>query len=407
MRGGEAVANRYNLMEYPNNNKRYHSLDIVRGLAALSVLFSHWGGWTVGFADGTSKQIIIVLQQAFQFLFWGGGGIHPGVILFIVLSGFCIHFPQALAPNKMSRPAFWWIFALRRSVRIFPVFWVGLLLGVTSIWLMGPEYESKIGYTEGGGQIISLNLIFSIMGVSEVARLFGATALYPGNGPLSTVAVEMILYASYPLFMFVHRRYGLPALMGFGLLVYSTIVWARWLGVEPSYLHGTWFEFVIYWIIGAVSAGVYVNGAIKPKGPFRLLALIVAGGYLCYLLLTTFVHIKGLHVVITIGLALIIGGLLIILLILESKFSQRHNKIAAIMAIFGARSYSLYVVHTPVIFATLWFLITQTSLPEFSYPALTLIMVIITTELMFRFVERPSHYYARQWRQASVNKHRQ
>jgi hypothetical protein len=138
-----------------------------------------------------------------------------------------------------------------------PVFWIALFLGLISVWLIGNEYTGE------KGQVVNGDVFFSIFGIAEIARFFGVTALYPGNGPLSTVAVEMLLYASYPLFLFIHKRYGFAALMGFGLLMYSSIVWARLLSVEPSYLHGTWFEFVIYWIIGAVSAGVFAKGSIK------------------------------------------------------------------------------------------------------------------------------------------------
>jgi peptidoglycan/LPS O-acetylase OafA/YrhL len=373
--------------------KRYHSLDIVRGLAALSVLLTHWGGWTVSFADDTTSQIIGFWQKAFGFLLWGGGGIHPGVIIFIVLSGFCIHLPQAMAPDKLNKAGFWRIFILRRSSRIMPVFWIALFLGLISVWLIGTEYTGE------KGQVVNGDVFFSIFGIAEIARFFGVTALYPGNGPLSTVAVEMLLYASYPLFLFIHKRYGFAALLGFSLLMYSSIVWARLLGVEPSYLHGTWFEFVIYWIIGAVSAGVFAKGSIKNNYAVVKLALHVGVGYLCYLGLITFVQIKGFHVVTSLLLALLTGGVLISLLTLESKLSQQQTRIAAVMALLGGRSYSLYVVHTPVIFTTLWFLSAHTTLPIFSYPLLTLMVVLIATELMFRFVEQPSHQYARHWRQ--------
>lgn len=382
----------------PNNTKRYHSLDIVRGLAALSVLLSHWGSWTIGYADTTTKQIIIFYQYAFQLLLWGGGGIHPGVIIFIVLSGFCIHLPQAIKPEKLNRSEFWRLYAFRRSIRILPVFWAALLLGVISVWLMGFESTSKLAYTDENGQVINGNIFYSIAGISEIVRFFGVSALYPGNGPLSTVAVEILLYASYPFLLFFHKRYGLAALVGFGLLIYSIIVWARFLGVEPSHLHGTWFEFVIYWIVGAVSAGIYAVGATKNNSALVKLTLLVIVTYLCYLSLITFLHIKGFHVVTTVLLALLTGGMLIGILSLESKLSQRQTRITSVMALLGARSYSLYVVHTPVIFTTLWFLSVYTKLPVFSYPLVTLMVVFIVTELMFRFVEQPSHQHARHWR---------
>jgi peptidoglycan/LPS O-acetylase OafA/YrhL len=87
------------------------------------------------------------------------------------------------------------------------------------------------------------------------------------------------------------------------------------------------------------------------------------------------VHIKGFHVATTLLLALLTGGSLISLLTLESN-TQRQTNIAAAMALLGARSYSFFVVHTPVIFTMLWFLTKHTTLPVYSYALLTLIMVL-------------------------------
>jgi peptidoglycan/LPS O-acetylase OafA/YrhL len=371
--------------------QRYHTLDIVRGLAALSVLLSHWGGWTLPYASAVSTQVIVSYQNIFQILFWGGGGIHPGVIVFIVLSGFCIHLPQAIDARKLTQPEFWKVFAVRRSRRILPVYWAALLIGIVSLWVTGPAYMGE------KGQVVNSDLFFSIFGVSEIIRVFGITALYPGNGPLATVAVEMLLYASYPLFLFIHRRCGLHALIGFGLVMYFGVALARLIGIDTNRLHGTYFEFLIYWIIGAVSAGAYATQNINRSGiPLRL-GMMITAGYFLYLALITYVKVKGFHVVTTLLLAFLTGVALISLLALESQFNQKQSRITGIMAALGARSYSLYVVHTPVIFTSLWFFNTHTKLQIVSYPPLALIAVFISTEVLFRLVERPSHHYARQF----------
>jgi peptidoglycan/LPS O-acetylase OafA/YrhL len=372
--------------------QRYHCLDIVRGLAALSVLLSHWGGWTLPYGDAVTTKVIVFYQDIFQMLLWRGGGIHPGVIVFIVLSGFCIHLPQAIDAGKLVQPGFWKVFAVRRSRRILPVYWAALLIGVISIWLAGSAYMGE------KGQVVNSDLFFSILGVAEISRFFGVTALYPGNGPLGTVAVEMLLYASYPLFLLIHRRCGLRALVGFGLLMYFGVALARLIGIDANRMHGTYFEFVIYWIIGAVSAGAYATQNIDRSGISLRLWLMVTVGYFLYFVLITYVKIKGFHVVTTLLLASLTGIALISLLALENQLSQKQSGIAGIMAALGARSYSLYVVHTPVIFTSLWFFTTHTDLAIVSYPALALIAVFISTEILFRLVERPSHHYARQFK---------
>jgi peptidoglycan/LPS O-acetylase OafA/YrhL len=363
------------------------------------VLLTHWGGWTIAYADSTTEKIIVFFQYIFELLLWKGGGIHPGVIIFIVLSGFCIHLPQALMPDKLRKSGFWRLFILKRSIRILPVFWVALFLGVISVWLIGIKNFDNMTLTGGNVQIINSDMLFSILGVSEIARFFGVSALYPGNGPLTTVAVEILLYAIYPFLLFLNKRYGLVALVVFGLLMYSIIILSRFVGIESTYLHGTWFEFVIYWIIGAVSAEFYVKETIKNNIRSIKLSNIIIVTYLCYLALISFLSIKGLHVVTTLLLALLTGGLLVELVNFEEKLSPRQAKIVKIMAKLGKRSYSLYVVHTPVIFTSLWFLSSHTNVPIFSYSLAILIIVFIATELMYRFVENPTHHYARKLQQ--------
>jgi peptidoglycan/LPS O-acetylase OafA/YrhL len=379
-------------MAYSNNMKHYLSLDIIRGLTSFSVLLSHWGAWTTSFADITTQKIITLYQITFQFLFWAGGGIHPGVIIFIVLSGFCIHLPQAMEPEKLKRKGFWLIFFLRRSSRIMPVFWIALSLGLISSWLTGSVH------TDESSKVLNGEVFFSIFGIAEIARFFGATSLYPGNEPLSSVAVEILLYASYPFLLFIHKRHGMTALMGFGLLMYSIIVLARLLGVESFRMHGTWFELVIYWIIGVVSAEVFAKLSVNNNIVLTKLALLVAVGYLCYWALITFVLIKGFHVVTTLLFALLTGAGIISLLTLENKPRQRPNWVAAALALLGKRSYSLYVVHTPVIFITLGPLTDHTKIPIFANPWIALMAVFIATELLFKFVEQPAHQYAKHWR---------
>ena len=68
-------------MRHSNKMQRYHSLDIVRGLAALSVLLSHWGSWTFAYTDATSKYILVLYQNAFKFLL---GGAYTQELLYLL-----------------------------------------------------------------------------------------------------------------------------------------------------------------------------------------------------------------------------------------------------------------------------------------------------------------------------------
>lgn len=179
---------------------RYRCLDAVRGLAAIFVVLTHWEEWTAPsvlhrdptFMDQASK----LFESAFRFTFWAGGGIHPSIIVFIVLSGFCIHLPLATDPSRRGRTGFWRIYAFRRLMRIGPVYWLACLLGVLALYL-ATAYPS----------LAPRAYLSELDAVGFATKMTFLSAFLPslptglGNGPLSTVAVEMWLYAAYPMML--------------------------------------------------------------------------------------------------------------------------------------------------------------------------------------------------------------
>ncbi len=362
------------------SNQRFSSLDIVRGLAALSIFLTHWGRWVIDYAAEPSKSIIEAPLRILKFI-WQGGGIHPGVIVFIVLSGFCIHLPQARSAKVLEETGFWKFYAIRRAVRILPIYWVALLFGILSTWIMSDSNPV-------------LPLAFSFSGVAEIARFFVPPKnLYPGNRPLSTVAVEILLYASYPLFIRVYQKRGLSTLLGIGLLFYSFVGVLRYLRVPPALINGTYFEFVIYWLIGALCAHFFyfdIRHQIVNRRTLASSALLVA----VYLILTHIIHIKGFHVVTTLLLAIATGVTLVALLSLEF-----HNKLPLangrrVLAFWGERSYSLYVIHTPMILLTRLYCDRYLHISSY-VPWIALIITLLAAEFIFKAVEAPSHRLAR------------
>lgn len=376
--------------EMSGKAQRFLSLDIARGLAALSVLLTHWGQWTFTYAGPVSKSIIGAFLGLLEFI-WRGGGIHPGVVVFIVLSGFCIHLPQAKHPERLKQNGFWKSFTLRRAIRIMPVYWVALAIGVTSVLIMGTNNGSE-------NHAISFKLLFSVTGTAEVARFFNESSefFYPGNGPLSTVGVEMLLYASYPLFLFIHKKIGLTALLIIGLASYLSIAILRFQGVPPGFVHGTYLEFMLYWIIGAVCAEIFVHASHR-RSSMRWVKAMVLFLTATYFVLINFVNIKGFHVATTLLFALAAGAWLILVLYIEGGNKNPMGRIYRLLSFAGDRSYSLYAVHTPIIFLSIYLLGSPNLLHEI-YPWLILMITLFAAEAIYRFVEYPCHRYARTFR---------
>ncbi len=164
---------------------RLYSLDIIRGLAAVSVFLSHLHN---PFQESSLMYYIVdTYQNAFREFIWSNGGLHPGVIVFIVLSGFCIH--MSLAKNeKCLNKSYWKYYFRRRFFRIYPVMVAGMILGL-------------IAYTID--KIPSIDLIGNFL-----ANLFLLSAFLPldapaGNEILLTVVVECVLYSCYPFILYL------------------------------------------------------------------------------------------------------------------------------------------------------------------------------------------------------------
>lgn len=93
---------------------RYLFVDGLRGVAALSVLLFHLGRDYLG---------LPILEYG-----------RLGVVIFFVLSGFVICHSFT---NKKVTASFVGRFALRRSIRLDPVYWFSIALAIALIWLPG------------------------------------------------------------------------------------------------------------------------------------------------------------------------------------------------------------------------------------------------------------------------------
>jgi peptidoglycan/LPS O-acetylase OafA/YrhL len=369
-------------------SRRSPSLDIVRGFAAFSVLLLHWSGWTAD-AIGDDRVGRTMRGAARVAAFgWTGSGIHPGVVIFIVLSGFCIHQGVAAAPGRDRQPGFWRDYAVRRLVRIYPVYLVGLLLGLGVAMLSG-------GFTPTvGGTFIALS---GTGGLAQFAAMAGVRIppdILAGNIPLFTVAVEMLLYATYPVLLLVARRAGVLAVIALAVAAYLARVVLAMRGMPLDLLHGTLLEFLLYWTLGALAVEL-VCAARRANAPQRIpLRLAATAGAAAYLLYTTFVRVKGAHFGATLILAVTVAVVLCMLVLEEDRVPRGALCRVAVWhcAALGERSYSLYAVHAPLIVLAVLY---GGTLAPWLLRVGSLALVLAVTELCFRWIERPFHELAK------------
>lgn len=365
------------------SNPRFYTIDIFRGLAAISVLLSHLINWTGEYQNNLTKFFLNILVIPLD-LVWRAGGTHPGVVVFIVLSGFCIHLSVAKNKDLIQKKYFWKNYCIRRSFRIYPIYWTGLIIGIMVVLASVPEKIFNFN------SYISFFITFA--GVAEVFKFTGLLdSLYLGNAPLSTVGVEILLYASYPFYLKL-TSLGTRYLLLFMLICYLIFVGMVYINFQNGISLASYFEFAPYWIWGAICAEIYANHMNKLFFN-KILVWTVLVLTIFYTLVIFLIKVRGLYLFSTPLLALISGLVLAIILDKEKKQRLNLSRFKFISAV-GERGYSIYAIHTPIIFLMLWIL-RYSEFDTWLYFWVVLTAVIIVSEFCYRNIEIPSHRLAK------------
>lgn len=162
------------------DGRRYvPAIDGLRVLAAFGVISAHIGSQSF---DGVGPTQHLVAYY--------GAAAYPALIVFFTISGFLVYRPfarAALAPRvkpKSDRSTNFWVYILRRVLRIFPLYWAVLLVAV--LW-------------NGSGNITSLTdwvqAIFLLPFPDPMKLLAGPLGI-----AMWTLAIELPFYVVVPLY---------------------------------------------------------------------------------------------------------------------------------------------------------------------------------------------------------------
>jgi peptidoglycan/LPS O-acetylase OafA/YrhL len=245
-------------------------------LAALAVLLSH-----IPFSGDP-------LPSAVQSLLEAGLRLgRLGVPLFLVLSGFCIHLSVArrIALGEGVRSD-WGRFWRRRFWRLYPPYLAAIVVSLTLFAVAGAEaFLPHERITSLPWDLLTHLLL--------IHNLFNDYCLSLGNAPFWTLGLEEQLYALYALFLVLRRRWPIGRVVGLTLLI--SLAWqCGWhlllvnddgtsqlaLGSAPLAL-GRWLKWPIglwlAWVLGAVAAEAHAGAIRLPRWLYqRRTALLLA-----------------------------------------------------------------------------------------------------------------------------------
>ena len=382
----------------PSNQKlRLAYLDGIRGLASLYVVLVH--SWDPNLA----LQPALLWLPVTKFLRYG----IFAVVIFIVLSGYCLMLPVVRSNKKYFSGGLLGFFK-RRIRRILPPYYAALLFCV----LIGGVILSLKGVGALGWNDERLNALnglfspnFSFEDLLVYLLLIQNFGLHKSmiDGPTWTIAVEWQIYFVFAILLIpIWRRLGLL----------STVTIAILLGVTLKYLMGREVSFhVCPWFIGLFALGMAAADiGFSQKPSLNRLKNSLPWGVLATIFASLAFFTDWLRLGLKTGLAEWVVHYFVALgtacfLIYYTNFLMNGKTLPPVLQLLESRwlvgmgtfSYSLYIIHAPVVWVVHQFLQGQQLSPTMMAGMWFLIAVpssLLVAYLFHRVFERPfmSHF---------------
>lgn len=341
---------------------RLNNVDGLRGVAALLVIAGHWGEFIADHAR--DRAVSDVLRAALLDYFSFG---RAGIVAFFCISGFVI--PFSFRGTRPKRA-----FIVSRFFRLYPAYWLSLLIGLVTVPLVTGSFFS--------GTEIAAN--------ATMVPLFLRQA--PVIGVYWTLHIELVFYAA--CFMLFAARRLHDARVNAALICCYTAV-----GVVAGvwrFFHAANLPIGVPTYLAAMHFGTLARLHLLERDPRAarlfapLLVVLIVG--------TMVTNTAGyLHASdeamgwIATNTGYLVGVALFLSCVMRGTFAQRPLVYA------GAISYSLYLLHIPVIqcWEALWPRPGEWRVAALLGTVFVFAGAIGMSGLVYRYVERPAIRVAR------------
>ena len=310
-------------------------LDMLRGALAVYVLLGHcrWLLWA-----GHAQWMAQAHQPWVELLVYASAGLrfgHEAVMVFFVLSGFFIHLRAAELGNPAGAELRTGRFFRRRAHRLGAPYAFALLVTLACD-LIGRVWFPSLYVAATGDPL--LDNIFGATGYSW-RSVAPALVVLPSslgqdfgtNGPLWSLAYEVVYYALYPAWFALRRR---SAIVAFGVLPALSLAVVL---VPASPFVTTVVAHYPVWLAGAGLAELLSRHGLPRVTPLAASASFAAG---LALRMATGSMVLGALAAVLFGAAAVCGFAAIRTAAVPSSISRTFEYL-------GARSYTIYIVHFP------------------------------------------------------------
>ena len=321
------------------DRSRLYSLDALRGVAALAVVFWHWqhfwyqGGARLPEFDRHAQPLYGIF-----FLFYSYGDL--AVDLFFALSGFIFYRLDAGAIADRGVTA--WDFAVLRVSRLYPLHLVTLLVVAVGQWSLAATQGGFFVYLWNDARHFVLNLL-----------MLPAVGLERGssfNAPAWSIGVEFVLYALF--FLLCRLRLTRPAHLlvwvAIGLVLTARVYIPIGRGVTSFFMGGLAFHASRY--LGRERGGPVLTGGLLAFTSMLWLAM----GWVSYHELSLRDLASLTHVPVPILARVTILLLFPLTLLALVRIEPSGGGMFRRLGPLGDISYSSYLWHFPVQLGFVW-----------------------------------------------------
>ncbi len=325
----------------PSIRKHIDFLDGLRALAALFVLVSHtwYQIWPAvvppfGYSDRPTGVTLILTS----WLYYG----HFAVVVFIVLSGFCLMLPVVRGDGTLRGGTL--EFFKRRARRILPPYYFALLLSLFLIWLCidsktGSQWDISLPVTQVG-LLAHFSMLQDLIAATEINYVFWS------------IALESQLYLCFPPLVLSWRRFGSTGTtIAAGFFTYATILSlerAQVRDIPPQFI-GLCFDFVLGMLAATI---VFSQQGLWPVLRRRFPWHFAAAGLT--LLIVFFCYVWGFDTAEARFAFLDTLCAFATLSLLVAAGRRGENRLRDFLSLkplvfTGTFSYSLYLIHAPLL----------------------------------------------------------
>jgi peptidoglycan/LPS O-acetylase OafA/YrhL len=348
------------------SNPHLPALTGLRSLLALWVILHHLSNQG-GMLDAAVRSLPAALQTLAVSGYWA-------VATFFVLSGFVL--ARTYAARRWDRSSLV-RYGIARWARVYPVYFLSLLILAPII------FRDLVSFPQGRPLALRLSLLSNYALVLQ-----GWTGNLPvqWNTPAWSLSCELFFYLCFPLAMLLAKRAGRRGTLVIATAGLALPILCRLLNVPDAakpILHLGDF------LVGIACAGIYealVRSGTRLAGRGYWLYLPAAAGSAVVIAVPRIAQwiyldfaLRPLNALLLIGLALGGGPL-------ARWLSTR------IALLFGKASYSMYILHIPVLwwFKGTWFH-RSAALPPEAAALIYIAIVLLVSALVFKLFEEPAN----------------